>query len=205
MPNKSFLPLQRFCQRTFGCENRITRSENSSLVLQQKVRITKSKPKRWELKTVSFPPPRAKWRREEKLRTQRLSTPNNNNNTLNVNNNDISCANDTNSSTETNPKANITNGSSGMNSNMHHNSHLGVGSMADAHITGPISDMHNPLLNGNHHPSSLITPTSSAPSLSPPRFNFNHGFCSTMSPMYTPQMSISDSYRFDAIDSCFCE
>lgn len=77
--------------------------------------------------------------------------------------------------------------------------------MADAHIAGPISDMHNPLLNGNHHPSSLITPTSSAPSLSPPRFNFNHGFCSTMSPMYTPQMSISDSYRFVAIDSCFCE
>lgn len=58
MPNKSFLPLQRFRQRTFGCENRITRSENSSLVLQQKVRITNSKPKRWELKkTLLFPPP----------------------------------------------------------------------------------------------------------------------------------------------------
>lgn len=140
---------------------------------------------------------RAKWRREEKLRTQRLSTPNNNNNnTLNVNNNEVNCANDTNSSTDTNPKANITNGSSSMN-NMLHSSH--IGSMADSHNAGIIGDMHNPLLNGNHHlsaPSSLITPTSSAPSLSPPRFNFNHGFCSTMSPMYTPQMSISDSYRF---------
>ena len=83
-------------------------------------------------------------------------------------------------------------------SNMHHNPHIG-GSMADSHNSGILGDMHNPLLNGNHHlstPSSLITPTSSAPSLSPPRFNFNHGFCSTMSPMYTPQMSISDSYRF---------
>jgi hypothetical protein len=127
------------------------------------------------------------------LRTQRLSTPNNNN-TLNVNNNEISCANDTNSSTETNPKANITNGSSSMNSSMlhNHNPHM------DSHSTGIIGDMHNPLLNGNHlsTPSSLITPTSTAPSLSPPRFNFNHGFCSTMSPMYTPQMSISDSYRY---------
>lgn len=131
------------------------------------------------------------------MRTQRLSTPNNNNNnTLNVNNNEISCANDTNSSTDTNPKANIPNGSSNM-SNMHHSQHIGS-SMSDAH-SGILGDMHNPLLNGNHHlstPSSLITPTSSAPSLSPPRFNFNHGFCSTMSPMYTPQMSISDSYRF---------
>lgn len=82
---------------------------------------------------------------------------------------------------------------------MLHNPHIG-GSMADSHNAGIIGDMHNPLLNGNHHlstPSSLITPvSSSAPSLSPPRFNFNHGFCSTMSPMYTPQMSISDSYRF---------
>jgi len=144
---------------------------------------------------------RAKWRREEKLRTQRLSTPNgnnNNNNTLNVNNNDITCANDTNSSTDTNPKP--ANGPSNMNNSMMHNPHAGIG---DSHNSGIIGDMHNPLLNGNHHhhhhhittPSSLITPTSSAPSLSPPRFNFNHGFCSTMSPMYTPQMSISDSYR----------
>lgn len=148
---------------------------------------------------------RAKWRREEKLRTQRLSTPNNNN-TLNVNNNEISCANDTNSSTETNPKANIANNSSSMNNMLHnHNPHIGS-SMTDSHNSSIIGDMHNPLLNGNHHlstPSSLITPASSAPSLSPPRFNFNHGFCSTMSPMYTPQMSISDSYRFKQIFQTF--
>lgn len=196
---------QRFCQRTFGCKNWITRGEDSSLVFQQKVTRRFFNQKSFisvysfnfyhQTFHIFF---RAKWRREEKLRTQRLSTPNNNNNnTLNVNNNEISCANDTNSSTETNPKANITNGSSSMN-NMLHNPHIGS-SMADSHNSGIIGDMHNPLLNGNHHlstPSSLITPASSAPSLSPPRFNFNHGFCSTMSPMYTPQMSISDSYRF---------
>ncbi|KAG5678734.1 hypothetical protein PVAND_008382 [Polypedilum vanderplanki] len=152
---------------------------------------------------VWFSNRRAKWRREEKLRTQRLTTPNNsnNNNSLNVNNNntnnnnnEISCANDTNSSTDTNPKVNVNNDSSSINS-MLHNSHVG-GNITDAHNSGIIGDMHNSLMNGNHHlstPSSLITPTS-APSLSPPRFNFNHGFCSTMSPMYTPQMSISDSY-----------
>jgi len=90
-----------------------------------------------------------------------------------------------------------TNGPININ-NMLHDSHA-TGSIAESHNTNIIGDMHNPLLNGNHHlptPSSLITPTSSAPSLSPPRFNFNHGFCSTMSPMYTPQMSIADSYRY---------
>jgi hypothetical protein len=153
---------------------------------------------------------RAKWRREEKLRTQRLSTPNNtsttnnnNNNSLSVNNNnnnnntEINCANDTNSSTETNPKVNVTNGSTGINS-MVHNPHVASNSLSDSHsATNLIGDMHNPLLNGNHHlstSSSLITSATNQ-SLSPPRFNFNHGFCSTMSPMYTPQMSISDSYR----------
>lgn len=145
---------------------------------------------------------RAKWRREEKLRTQRLSTPNNtinannnNNNSMSINNNEISCANDTNSSTDTNPKVNVSNSSSNIN-NMVHNPHASIN---ESHNAGIIhGDIHNPLLNGNHHlsnPSSLLTPTSSAPPLSPPRFNFNHGFCNTMSPMYTPQMPISDSYR----------
>ncbi|XP_070507314.1 paired box protein 6 homolog isoform X3 [Chironomus tepperi] len=151
---------------------------------------------------VWFSNRRAKWRREEKLRTQRLSTPNTNNNinnnssSLNTNNNhDINCANDTSSSTETASKVN-TNGQININ-NMLHDSHHATSSIAENHNSNIIGDMHNSLLNGNHHlatPSSLITPTSSAPSLSPPRFNFNHGFCSTMSPMYTPQMSIVDSY-----------
>lgn len=116
---------------------------------------------------------------------------------MNVNNHDVNCANDTNSSTETNAKVN-NNGPGNIN-NMLHNSHVS-GSLTDtSHNSNVLGDMHNPLLNGNHHlstPSSLITPSSSAPSLSPPRFNFNHGFCGTMSPMYTPQMSISDSYRW---------
>lgn len=151
---------------------------------------------------VWFSNRRAKWRREEKLRTQRLSTPNNTTNSSNNTNNnsnlintatnlDINCANDTNSSSDTNTKAG-SNGTSGLNNLLH-------SSMVDGN-NGPgtgLIDMHNSMMNGNHitSPSSLITPTSSTSSLSPPRFNFNHGFCSTMSPMYTPQMSISDSYR----------
>ncbi|CAO1360621.1 unnamed protein product [Diamesa tonsa] len=144
---------------------------------------------------VWFSNRRAKWRREEKLRTQRINTPNSNNLINTAANVDIHCTNDTNSSSDT---ANLKSGGPPPNmNNLIHNTHLGNGA-SDAHNNGIIGDMHNSLLNGNHHhitsPSSLITPTSSAPSLSPPRFNFNHGFCSTMSPMYTPQMSISDSY-----------
>lgn len=129
-----------------------------------------------------------------------MSTPNtnsninNNNSSINTNNHEINCANDTSSSTEATTKVN-TNGQMNIN-NMIHDTH--TSSITESHNSNIIGDMHNHLLNGNHHlptPSSLITPTSSAPSLSPPRFNFNHGFCSTMSPMYTPQMSITDSYR----------
>jgi hypothetical protein len=82
--------------------------------------------------------------------------------------------------------------------NMLHSHQIGS-SMTDSSNL-QLGDLHNPLINGNQHhstPSSLITPASSTPSLSPPRFNFNHGFCSTMSPMYAPQMTISDSYGYD--------
>lgn len=117
------------------------------------------------------------------MRTQRLTTPNSNSLHHGVNN----CTNDTNSSSDTN--ANAKTGSAGGNGQQ--SNQTGHTIVPEGHHNGGgVGDMHN-MMNGNHlTSSSLITPSSSA-SLSPPRFNFNHGFCS---PMYTPQMSISDSY-----------
>lgn len=118
------------------------------------------------------------------MRTQRLTTPNSNSLHNGVNN----CTNDTNSSSDTNANAKTGNVGGNVPQSGGHSAHTIV--PEGHHNGGSVGDMHN-MMNANHlSSSSLITPSSSA-SLSPPRFNFNHGFCS---PMYTPQMSISDSY-----------